>query len=347
MQKKSIKVNIKSNIKSLNKMPAVAQLDVKNQSDVVIFYDKKLYKNKFIQTWLKPYANKVALNAGESLKTLNSYAQILKKISTLPIHKKTVFVALGGGSVGDFVGFLASTYHRGQKLVIIPSTWLAAIDSAHGGKNGLNFLNTKNQIGTFYCPDKIIFVKPLLMAQPQQLVNEAFGETFKIGIINRPKILSKPKISSNFLWKNLSVMVSGKYAVVNKDPLEKSGVRQILNLGHTMGHVFESVHKISHGEAVLLGMLFAARYSYHLEYLSQKEFIFISRALFLVPLSIKYSHVLKIADSKIKQLLLKDKKINTSEKLNYIFIHKIGSVFVREIKISDLLQEIQRQRRQL
>lgn len=343
MQKKSIQ----SNIKSLNKMPLATQLDVQNQSDAVIFYDKKLYNNKLIQTWLKSYPYKIALNAGESLKTLNSYSQILKKISTFPIHKKTVFVALGGGSVGDFVGFLASTYHRGQKLVIIPSTWLAAIDSAHGGKNGLNFLNTKNQIGTFYSANKIIFVKPLLMAQPHQLVNEAFGETFKIGIINRPQILSKPKISAQFLWKNLSTMVSGKYAVVNKDPLEKSGVRQILNLGHTMGHVFESAHKISHGEAVLLGMLFATRYSFNLKYLSQKEFIHICKALFLVPMSLKYNLVLKITDSKIKQLLLKDKKLNTSEKLNYIFIKKTGNVFIRQIKIADLLLEVQRQRKHL
>ena len=328
-------------------MPAVSQFDVQNHSDIVIFYDKKLLKNRFIQPWLKSYPNKIALNAGESLKTLNSYSQVLKKISTLPIHKKTVFVALGGGSVGDFVGFLASTYHRGQKLVIIPSTWLAAIDSAHGGKNGLNFLDTKNQIGTFYSAEKIIFVKPILLMQPQKLVNDAFGEAFKIGIINRPKILSKPKILSLYLWKNLGQIVSGKYTVVNKDPYEKLGVRQILNLGHTMGHVFEAAHKISHGEAVVLGVLFATRYSFHLKYLSQKEFIRICTALFSVPISLKYNNVLKTSDAKIKQLLLKDKKLNTSTKLNYIFIKKIGSVFTREIKISDLLLEVQRQRKQL
>lgn len=337
----------KSKILTLPDLPSIRHLNIKSASDIIIFYDKKLLKNTLVNSWLKKFNLKIALNAGESLKTIGSYGDVLRKLSDLPIHKKTVFVALGGGSVGDFVGFLASTYKRGQPLIQLPSTWISAIDSAHGGKNGLNFNNTKNQIGTYYPAAQIILSKKLLMSQPQAQINDAFGEAFKIGIINQPALLNSVKISSDYLWKNLKTMIAGKYKIVDHDPYEKTGLRQVLNLGHTMGHVFESAHKISHGQSVLLGLMFSARYSFQMGYLKKNEFIKICQILFSAPLSLKYNKVLKIPDQKIKKLLLQDKKRSSGAEVSFIFIHKIGNVFVQPIMISDLLKEVERQRKQL
>lgn len=331
----------------MNSLPSIKDLKLKSKMDGVVFYDQKLLKNPFFKVWINKFPQRIALNAGESLKTLASYSGLLQKLTQYQVHKNTTFISVGGGSVGDFVGFLASTYKRGLRLVQVPSTWLAAIDSAHGGKNGLNFLNSKNQIGTFYPADQIVLSKKLLMSQPADRVKDAFGEALKIGLINQPKLLQSIQITPAFLWKNLKLIIAGKYKIVDQDPFEQTGLRQVLNLGHTMGHVFESVHHVSHGQAVLLGLMFATRYSFHLGYLNKKEFIKICQILFSVPLKISYNQVLKIPDMKIKKLLLQDKKRSTSAEINFIFIHKIGNVFVQPVLTSDLMAEVQRQRRQL
>jgi 3-dehydroquinate synthase len=331
---------LKSKIQTITALPKLSDLNISSKNNAIIFYDQKLLKNLFIKTWLQNFSFKIALNAGESLKTLDSYSAILKKISALPIQKNTTFVSLGGGSVGDFVGFVASTYKRGQRLVHIPSTWLSAVDSAHGGKTGLNFLEAKNQIGTFYPAEIIILSQKLLFSQPVDRICDAYGEFFKIGLINQPAILKQPKISADYLWKNLNAAILGKYKIVELDPYEKTGLRQVLNLGHTMGHVFEVCLGISHGQAVLLGLMFSARYSFQLGYLKKAEFIKICQILFSVPLKIKFNKVLKISDQKIKKLLLQDKKKTTSN-------DEVNFVFIQPVKISDLISEVQRQRRQL
>ena len=328
-------------------LPTYTDLNLKSKLDAIVFYDQKLIQITVVSQWLKKFPHTIALNAGESLKTLNSFKSILKKIAALSIHKNSTFIALGGGSVGDFVGFLASTYKRGQRLVSVPSTWLAAIDSAHGGKNGLNFLSAKNQIGTFYPANQIALSKKLLLSQPADRIYDAFGEAFKIGLINQPILFKAPKISSDFLWNHLKIMIAGKYKIVDGDPYENSGLRQVLNLGHTMGHVFESAHKIPHGQAVLLGLMFSARYSFYLGYLKQNEFIKICQTLLAVPLKIKYDKVLDISDQKLSALLQQDKKRTNASEVNFIFIHKIGNVFIQPVKMTDLLKEVARQRRQL
>jgi 3-dehydroquinate synthase len=331
-------------------LPSLVDLQLRARTDAVILYDQKLLKNRFIKVWLSKFPNKIALNAGESLKTINAFSGVLKKMSQIPIHKQTTIVALGGGSVGDFVGFLASTYKRGLRLVHVPSTWLAAIDSAHGGKNGLNFFDVKNQIGTFYWPDTVIVSKKVLMSQPSERLTDAFGEVFKMGLISQPQLFKSPRIDAKFLWKNLNQLIAGKYKIVEQDPFEKTGLRQVLNLGHTMGHVFESVHKISHGQAVLLGLMFAARYSFQLGYLHKNEFVKICQVLFSVPLKIQFNKILKIPEKKLKSILLQDKKRIThaaNAEINFIFIHKIGNVFVQPVQINDLLKEVRRQRKQL
>lgn len=334
-------------IQTFASLPTYADLKIKSKSDAIVFYDRNLIKIGFVGSWLKKFPHTVALNAGESLKTLNSFETVLKKISSLPIHKNSTFISVGGGSVGDFIGFLASTYKRGQRLVHVPSTWLAAIDSAHGGKNGLNFLHVKNQIGTFYSADQILFSKKLLKSQPDDRINDAFGEAFKIGLINQPTLFKSPKISGDFLWDHLKIIISGKYKIIDQDPYEKLGLRQVLNLGHTMGHVFESEYRISHGQAVLLGLMFSVRYSFHLGYIRQSEFIKICQTLLNVPIKTKYNSVLNISTEKLKKLLSQDKKRTTASSVNFIFIHKIGNVFIQPVQISDLAKEVVRQRKQL
>jgi len=332
-------------------LPTLAQLtqgtDILGQAELVIFYDKKLLKIAFFKQWLKQFNYKIPLKAGESLKTLFSFQSCLIKLQKIPISKQTVFVAVGGGSIGDFISFLASTYQRGKGLIHIPSTWLAAVDSAHGGKNGLNFLKVKNQIGTFYPAQKIFLCQDLLFFQPKENTQDAFGEVIKMALISRPQLLKNIEITPQFIWKNLATLISGKNAIVKKDPYEDKGLRQVLNLGHTMGHVFESAHGLSHGQSVLLGLLFSLRWSLQRKYLSPQDFYKLCGLIFEVPFKLHYADALRVPDAKIISLLTKDKKVTSTKNLRFVFLQKIGKPKIYTVSINEILVEIRRQRREL
>lgn len=325
-------------------------LPVHNQfpDETIVLYDSILDKNKNFNNWINKFSYKISLKAGEELKTLKSFNLVLNKISALEIPKSTslTFVAVGGGSVGDFVGFLASVYLRGRALILIPSTWLSAVDSAHGGKNGLNFSGIKNQIGTFYPAQKIYICKNLLLIQPSIRLIESLGEIIKISIISDLLLFNKleKNISAKEVYKNLPKIIDLKNKIINKDPLEKNGFRRVLNLGHTLGHVFESHYKWPHGIAVILGIQFSARWSLNRKFLKLDEFIKISMLIESLEIKQNLKYALgNIDEKKIIKILLKDKKLTTKNELDFIFIKKIGNCFRKSITIEQILLEVKRQ----
>lgn len=337
----STKLNFSKNLPSRNQLPP----------ESILFYDTILAKKPVFKAWSKKFKHKYALKAGETLKTLDSLQQILKKMSQdkIPTTTQLTFVAAGGGSIGDFVGFLASIFLRGRAFVQIPSTWLAAVDSAHGGKNGLNFQGVKNQLGTIYSAEKIFIVSDLLKSQPVERFADAFGEVIKASLINAPQIFakleSKNDLDDQFLFQLLPDLIEAKMKIVKIDPFEKKGLRRVLNLGHTLGHVLESHFKISHGEAVKLGILFSARWSFHKAYLKDSEFLRISNLLHQFESKNNLNQLLsKIKNSEIEKLISKDKKSTSIGQVDFIFIRKIGKVQRESVSLSDLLKEIQRQK---
>ncbi len=317
----------------------------------VLLYDSVLNRHSFFRQWKKNFAYQVPLKAGENLKTLDSLNLILKKLMAIKIpqtHDLT-FIAVGGGSVGDFAGFLASTFLRGRNFVQIPSTWLAAVDSAHGGKNGLNFQGVKNQIGTVTLANRVFLVHQLLQSQPPVRVDDSLGEVLKIGIINCPVIFEKleQKNKAINVYQMLPQLIESKLKIVKKDPLEKNGQRRLLNLGHTLGHVLESHFLLSHGQAVKLGVLFAAKWSFHLGYLQQKDFIKIFNVIHKLGPTDLPEKLKKISVARAKKLLSKDKKLLSSTKVDFIFIQKIGKVFKQKVTLQSIVREMQRQKLEL
>lgn len=340
-----------SKIVKVTGLPTAAQVGYSEYQTVVVF-DRILLKNSSFKKWIAQFKLVLPVTAGESLKTLAQYGKALDQIQKWQkrnlISRKLQFVAVGGGSVGDFTGFLASTYQRGCPLFHIPSTWLSAVDSAHGGKNGLNLHATKNQIGTIYPAEKIILSKALLSQQPKSRLTEAFGEIIKICLINRPQLMTKIKFSEEFVWNNLEKFIAAKMQVVSKDPFEKTGHRQILNLGHTMGHVYESCLHMSHGKAVLMGLIFSARWSFYRGYLSQKNFVSIAQLVTeIADSALDFAKAHKLPQAKVLQALVQDKKTADSKKeksLRFIFIKKPGQVVVESKTVSEILAEFERQR---
>jgi 3-dehydroquinate synthase len=318
----------------------------------IFFYDKKVARHKYINSWLGQFDYKIALNAGESLKSIESYSNVLKQIQKMSETNnlggsELTFVALGGGSVGDFVGFLAATYQRGKKLVSIPTTWLSAVDSAHGGKNGINLNQVKNQIGTYYPADKIYICEKILKGLPPESLNDSYAEALKMGIISQPKLFLNLRMTNSSMLKNLPALISAKNSVVVKDPYEKKGLRKILNLGHTVGHVFEVMHAIPHGQAVLLGMLFALRFSLKKKYLKWDNFLVITEQLFEVQTNITYQQALHMPMTNVVKILNQDKKIISDVNIDFVFVKGLGKVFLKKITTAEIIKELLRQQQEL
>ncbi|MBO9667261.1 MAG: hypothetical protein J7501_10665, partial [Bdellovibrio sp.] len=276
----------------------------------------------------------------------------ITKICENASARKLTIVVAGGGSVGDFGGFVASILKRGVRLVHIPSTWLAAIDSAHGGKTALNVGGAKNQIGTFYPASQIVLVRSVLMAQPEARTFEAFGELVKIALIEGGTLWSslakERNVSAALLWKHLEAAVKAKYKVVAKDPEEKSGLRHVLNLGHTMGHVFESYYELPHGIAINYGLDFALRWSVQKKIMKPQD----AEKLWQCPimgyvLSPLRDDLISVRSSDLKEyrrLLLSDKKKTKSESLRFVFVKKAGQCVIQEVNVDEVLIELCRQR---
>jgi 3-dehydroquinate synthetase len=330
------------------------QLPTRSQfpSDCVLFYDSVLLTHKPFKAWVKQFEHSIGLKSGESLKTVDSFNDVLKKITKMkvPQSAQLTFISVGGGSIGDFIGFMASVYLRGRKLVHIPSTWLSAIDSAHGGKNGLNFEGVKNQVGTFYLADKIYICKELLETQPGERLCEAMGEVLKTAVLFDKKLFSEIEAEdSGFnhaqIWKRLERLITHKYDLVEKDPQEKSGLRRLLNLGHTMGHVLEAHYEWPHGVCVLLGLEFAAVWSCERKLLSIKDCNRINALCRKIQNKISLQMALKkLPEKKLIGLLKKDKKLISQTEVDFIFIKAIGNCVRKQVSVDEIVAEVRRQK---
>ncbi len=313
-------------------------------TDVLWIVDKViLLKNPKLKEFFSKQLYVYKVNAGENLKDIihfpNHVEKILKLIRGLSHHHLTL-VAVGGGSVGDFSGFIASTLKRGVKFIQIPTTWLAAIDSSHGGKNALNVGPFKNQIGTFYHPKKIFIIKDILTSQPYERFTEALGEIYKMALIdNKPwgkECICNPNLTPQNIDVYLIQAINAKYKVVLKDPLEKLGIRFLLNFGHTLAHALELEFNIPHGLAVSHGLKFALWLSHEKSYLKTKDYIFIKSTPFFIFLNNLTQY--KISQKKFENYLSQDKKKDKNNKIQFVFLKKMGKATAAPISIKELSQ---------
>lgn len=332
-----------------NQLPSAAQLG----GNCVLVYDQALEKiSPEIKHWIRSFSVTYAVKAGESLKALEKFPQHIRAFSEETKQmsaRQMTLVSVGGGSVGDFAGFLASVYKRGVRLIHIPTTWLAAIDSSHGGKTALNVGGMKNQIGTFYSAESIYLVRDVLLSQPQIRAHEAYSEIYKAALLAGGIFWSEFSRSGTpdnlSLWKFLKRAVEAKYKIVAKDPFEKSGYRHLLNLGHSLGHVLESLYALPHGIAVNYGIDFAMEWSRHRGDLNPSGFKKISSAAATAYLlSIRRENLIQKKHlAKIEQLLKGDKKRSSASKLRFVFVGGPGRCVVREVSFDEMMNEIRRQ----
>ena len=200
--------------------------------------------------------------AGETAKTMRNLTAILKAMQDSNMKRNCTVVAFGGGVVGDIAGLAASLYMRGVRLVQIPTTLLAQVDSSVGGKTAIDFGGVKNLIGTFYQPEEVIVDPCFLSTLPERELRCGLGEIVKYGALDSHIFgLLKENInnlkSPEILGEIIYHCIKHKAAVVSEDEHDLSGLRKSLNLGHTTAHALELFyHKKSHGEYVLIGMFY-------------------------------------------------------------------------------------------
>jgi len=208
--------------------------------------------------------------AGEASKSMIQTDALYDQLADLPADRSTLVVAVGGGVIGDLAGFVAATYNRGMPLLMVPTTLLAMVDSSVGGKVGINHPKGKNLIGAFHQPAAVWVETEFLQTLPDREYRSGLAEVVKYGVIFDPDFFAfLEEQASNILtrWPDYIEHIVArscylKASVVEQDEREETGLRAMLNYGHTFGHAFETIGGYGtwlHGEAVAAGMACASR----------------------------------------------------------------------------------------
>jgi 3-dehydroquinate synthase len=275
---------------------------------------------------------------GEISKELGSLPDIYHWLLNEGADRNSFVLAIGGGVVCDLAGFVASTFMRGIRFGFVATTLLAQVDASVGGKNGVNLGGYKNIVGTFTQPEFVICDTSLIQTLPGEEYRNGLAEIIKHALIRdaekfvfletrRDAVLAKDKKAIDHL---VSRSVQIKAAVVQDDEREK-GERRILNFGHTWGHAIEKVSRIPHGQAVSIGMVFAANLSVKKGLLSEGERDRIVRMLqdYGLPVVAELNHEV------VFDAMLKDKK-KIGHTMHFVLLERIGNAIVHEITVEEL-----------
>jgi 3-dehydroquinate synthetase len=203
-------------------------------------------------------APRLLLKGGEGLKTVATWQRVIDALVAEGLDRDGCLVAFGGGALLDVAGFAAASYLRGIRWVAVPTTLLAQVDAAYGGKTALDHPAAKNLIGAFHPPAEVISDTDLLRTLPPREIRSGLAEVVKHAVIGAPGLLER--VGLHPPASLVADAAAVKLAIVRRDPREQ-GERRLLNLGHTLGHAFEqaSGYALSHGEAVAFGLRAACR----------------------------------------------------------------------------------------
>ena len=282
---------------------------------------------------------------GEEQKSLEVAGRLYNDLTDSYCERTTPILALGGGVIGDLTGFVAATYLRGVPLIQIPTTLLAQVDSSIGGKVAVNHGQLKNKIGAFYQPRLVISDIATLRTLTTKELSQGLAEVIKYAVIGDKEFFA-------YLEKNLDRIKSldeklleeivyksakSKAEVVEKDEKD-SGLRNILNYGHTVGHAIESASdfKVEHGEAVALGMLAAGRISNKLGLMGKNELIRLKDIIQRAELT---TVLPDLEVDRLTQAMKHDKKI-LGGKIRFVLPQSLGSVFITDEVSLSLVEQV-------
>lgn len=272
----------------------------------------------------------LVLPAGEENKTLSAVSRIYERAVEDGIERGDFFLALGGGVVGDITGFAAATYLRGIRFLQIPTTLLAQVDSAIGGKTGVDFQGYKNMVGAFHMPSLVYSPMSVLRSLDERQYASGLGEVMKHALIrDRDYYDFLIREREGILLRDEEILAETVYRsdrikkeIVEEDPREE-GIRRLLNFGHTLGHAIESCSdfQYSHGQCVAFGSLLAERISAALSPEEERELMDWMEA---VGLSVKLR---RMDIGEILSSVKKDKKMDGG-RIRFILLRRIGEAYI-------------------
>lgn len=272
----------------------------------------------------------IVLPSLEQTKSMETVIFLWKHMLKKGADRSSCVIVIGGGVLGDVGGFVASTLFRGVSLIQIPTTLLAQIDSAIGGKTGVNLDETKNMVGAFYPADHTLIDPLFLLTLPEKEIRSGLAEMVKAGMLGDADLFEflETKISSilncriDLLLKAVAWSARIKVEIVEDDLFEKSGRRILLNLGHTFGHTIEilSNYELKHGEAVSIGMVAAAKLARRLNYCDHET---VDRLINLLTNAQLPTQMPEFSKEAILAKIKRDKK-RTHQILKFVFPREIG-----------------------
>ena len=320
-----------------------------NQKDKkFLIIDQKVYK--IYKKTLNQYKNLniIKINGSENIKSIKNYWKIILILLNKKIDRSSSIIAIGGGTIGDLVGFIASTILRGVKFILIPTTLLSQADSSIGGKNGINTKLGKNLVGTFHQPNRVIIDPSFLKSLSFKQIKSGYAEIVKHAIINdiifykwlKNNFKELYKLKNKILIKAIEKSVKIKLKFIIKDEkenLKNSSSRAMLNFGHTFGHALESINNyksnLTHGEAISIGMILAAKLSYKINKISKNQLEDLIMHFKNAKLPTNTNVIVK---NKFYKKLINDKK-NLDKNINLILLKEIGKAyFARNFKINEI-----------
>jgi 3-dehydroquinate synthase len=283
--------------------------------------------------------------AGEQSKSAEVAADLWEQMLDQGADRKTVVVALGGGVVGDLAGFVAATFGRGLRFVQVPTTLLAQVDSSVGGKVGINLPGGKNMVGAFWQPRGVVIDVAVLDSLPDREYRAGLAEVVKYGVIQDAEFFAylEQRVEqvnmrdADVLAYIVKRCCRLKADVVEKDEREETGLRSLLNYGHTFCHAFEAAtnyEELLHGEGVAIGMMCAARLA---ERLGRVDAAFVERQrklleAFGLPLGVP-----DVDRDELIELMYHDKKVERG-KLRFVLPSRMGHVeLVNNVGTNDIL----------
>ena len=323
-----------------NIVKILSENNIKSKN-VIIIYDKNIPKKIIFKIKRRIGNINISFHKfifNEKNKSMRTVEKILYLLQKNNFNRNDSLISIGGGIAGDICGFAASIFKRGICYINVPSTLLSQVDSSIGGKTGVNTILGKNMLGTFYQPDLVISDSIFLRSLPKREIICGYSEILKHSLIsdrnffiylkkNYRKIIS---LEQSYLSKTVFKSCKIKKKIVEKDEKEKH-IRKTLNFGHTFAHAFEAAmgfsKKLNHGEAVMLGMFAATKFSYEQGFLPNKDFFLIKDHLKkLKYINIK-NYFKKDKIDKILSFMIKDKK-NRGKKINLILLKGISKPLI-------------------
>lgn len=291
-----------------------------------------LYSEKF-KDW-----KVIAIKAGEEHKQQSTVDNVINQLIKLQANRETFIMGVGGGVVTDIAGYAASVYMRGIKFAFVPTSILAMVDAAIGGKNGVDVGLYKNLVGVIRHPEFLLFDYSFLKTLPQEEWVNGFAEIIKHACIKDAEMFELLENSSLQIFQQSPEKIAElikrnagiKYNVVSNDEFE-TGERKLLNFGHTLGHAIENIYKLPHGHAVSIGMVAACEISVTINNFSLEEKEKIRKVLEKYDLPVD----LKFDKEKVWEVLLMDKK-KAGDTMNFILLNKIGEGIVKPIPLTKL-----------